>query len=99
MVGLIHSFLLVCWSLRSIASVLVDFSSFSRIMPRKAKYAREKFSASLACANASGEFSGTANENVEDMFALNIPELNTQESVPRLVSDRYLSLCSLRKRA
>ena len=40
-----------------------------------------------------------ANENVEDMFALNIHELNTQGNVPQLVGDKSPSLCSLRKRA
>lgn len=52
----------------------------------------------MASANAGGEFFGIANENVGDMFALNIPELNTHENVPRLLGDRS-SLCSLRKRA
>ena len=51
----------------------MDFISFSRSMPQRGKSGRGRFTTSLDCANANGEFSRTANENVEDMFVLNIP--------------------------
>ena len=99
MVGLLHNFELVCWNLRSICWCFSRFCSISQIMPRRGKSGHGRFTTSLDCANANGEFSGTANENVEDMFVLNNLELNTQENVPQLASDGSPSLCSLRKRA
>ena len=66
-------------------------------MPRRGIFGHGRFTTSLDCANANGESSGTANENVEDMFALNIPELYTQGNVPQC--DESPFLCSLRKRA